>query len=465
MSSSREAALPTTLPAPVLLALPARILYGWMLFFLPFQAAFVIDIGATVRLSYVTGGLALLFALLSGRLRHPLRVAALKYALAFLGVLTLSTVFTFRAELQAIEVAGIRGSVLRPAIQILQMVLMMGFMYLTLNQNRFPKDVDRSVRWILAGAGLAILYGLYETLALARGLPYLDIRNALNTDFTRGFREQGISFEGFAVPRARATFMEPLNFANYLLFALPLAYVALRRLRGGWRILSWAVLLAGPIAFLLTNSRGALLAAGAAALSLLLLVRSLRVLVRGTTRAAVLVVALAIAGGVVFTRLVPGLSLPRVLAMFTSRVTIGLDDPARVISDEAWQTFLANPILGVGFGNLPFYMPISSLGGAFLVDAPNAYLRLLAETGVIGTLLYMAFLISLLWGIARVARAAPAGELRWMGGAIYFALVADSVQRLSFVGIATDTHLWVLFGLAIALIRLGRASAAAPAHG
>lgn len=465
MSSFREVALPTALPAPILLALPARILYGWMLFFLPFQAAFVIDIGATVRLSYVTGGLALLFALLSGRLRHPLRVAALKYALAFLGVLTFSTVFTFRAELQAIEVAGIRGSVLRPAIQILQMVLMMGLMYLTLNQNRSPKDVDRSVRWILAGAGLAILYGLYETIALARGLPYLDIRNALNTDFTRGFREQGISFEGFAVPRARSTFMEPLNFANYLLFTVPLAYVALRRLRGGWRILSWAVLLAGPVAFLLTNSRGALLAAAAAVLSLVVLVRKVRVLVRGTTRAVVLVLLLAVVGGVLFTRLVPGLGMAQVLAMFTSRVTVGLDDPARVISGEAWETFLANPILGVGFGNLPFYMTISSLGGAFLVDAPNAYLRLLAETGVIGTLLYMAFLLSLLWGIARVARGAPASALRSMGGAVYFSLVADSVQRLSFVGIATDAHLWVLFGLAIALTRLGRASAAAPAHG
>ncbi len=444
--------LPARMPAS-----PARLFYGFTLLTLSLQSAFVVDVGATIRVSYIVGVLAFVLALAAGRIQHPRRLRSLQYLIGFMVAVFVSTVLMTRADVPPIEIAGLRGSAWRPVIQDFQMLLMVSLLYLTMNLTRSPTELKRAQKWVIVGALFTIGYGIYEVVALARGLPYLDIRNALNTDFSLGYREQGISFEGFAIPRARATFMEPLNFANFTLFVMPLAFAALGTMRGGWRVAAWLALTAGAVTFLLTNSRGALIAAAAASVSLLAFVRGPRSFTRGLLKAAVIVLPLLVLGAIVLMRLVPGLGLGQVVDLFSRRVSVGFDDPGRVISSEAWAVFLAHPILGVGFGNLPFHLAVSSLDGSILVDAPNAYLRLLAETGVVGTAFYLMFLGSILVGLVRmVRRRAGAPDLQRFAGAIYFALLADSVQRFSFVGIATDAHLWVMLGLALAVIRMGR---------
>ena len=91
------------------------------------------------------------------------------------------------------------------------------------------------------------------------------------------------------------------------------------------------------------------------------------------------------------------------------------------------------------------------------MDAGGLYSRLLVEVGLIGTLLYLMFVVAILAGLAMVARRPTVDDdMRRYAGAVFFSIVADGVQRLSFVGIATDAHLWVMFGLGLALIELAR---------
>jgi len=92
-----------------------------------------------------------------------------------------------------------------------------------------------------------------------------------------------------------------------------------------------------------------------------------------------------------------------------------------------------------------------------VVDVPSLYLRLLAELGVVGLLAFLLFIGSVLWAFLKIRdRARFDATLFVFCTGLFSAVLGDLVQRASFVGIATDAYLWVLWGLAISIVRIVR---------
>lgn len=135
------------------------------------------------------------------------------------------------------------------------------------------------------------------------------------------------------------------------------------------------------------------------------------------------------------------------LRVDTTMLGIGEDD-YRVITSgrsyiwaEGWEIFQENPILGVGYGAFPIHF------SARTYDLPrddhNVYLGALVESGIIGGLLFLAFVISI--GV-KALRTGPWRHitLAWW---IAFAIV---------IGAATASHakeFWFAMGLTLFLVR------------
>ncbi len=125
--------------------------------------------------------------------------------------------------------------------------------------------------------------------------------------------------------------------------------------------------------------------------------------------------------------------------------------------EAAFRTFTMHPLLGVGLENAGFFfkehiIPIGYRlpeiidivnGGASLPNPRNLWIRLLAETGVVGFLLFTTWL--LLVGIAglKLWREHSGGVLGMIGFAGLLALVAQVVEGFSVDSFALP-QLWIL---------------------
>lgn len=141
---------------------------------------------------------------------------------------------------------------------------------------------------------------------------------------------------------------------------------------------------------------------------------------------------------------------------------LGLD--ARLIFNEAaYNTYQAHPFLGVGLGNYAFYFeemlpyrPLSNIpevilmitpepGRDRLVTAKNLYLRLLAETGIVGTAAFFAFLIANL-GCALFLWLSPRKLSRHWGTVSLCGFLAIALSAFTYDSFVIP-NLWVMLGI------------------
>jgi O-Antigen ligase len=138
-------------------------------------------------------------------------------------------------------------------------------------------------------------------------------------------------------------------------------------------------------------------------------------------------------------------------------------DARLVYAQAAFNTYLAYPVLGVGLGNYAFYFeemlpyrPIAEVpevllmitpepGRDRLITAKNLYLRLLAETGIVGAVTFLAFVIANL-GCALYLWLTRQKEWEYWGAASLCGLLAFSLSALTFDSFVIP-NMWVLFGL------------------
>ena len=109
--------------------------------------------------------------------------------------------------------------------------------------------------------------------------------------------------------------------------------------------------------------------------------------------AAGLVVVLAIA-------LVSWLGIGRALERFASYKTLEVSEGRRIeMLQGTWRIFLDHPIAGTGLGTLQDVFPLyeTIYDGLIVNHSHNDYAEVLAETGVIGGLCGLAFLVVLAW--------------------------------------------------------------------
>jgi O-antigen ligase len=299
---------------------------------------------------------------------------------------------------------------------------------------------------------------------------------AILTLIQAGTAAWGSDFAGFAhaKPEGGGAFraggpLDPNFFGQVLVATAMLAlYLALSARDRSGRAIGLAAFAACLAASAFTGSRGALVAAAAAFILVLLLAPVPRGLVAA-------IGALAVVAGLLF--LPPGLKarvgLPTSAAdsAQVAAVTKGSEGALRGRTSEnlaALRMFRDYPILGVGPGHFQLkYLDYSEEIGLdprlAPRDAHSLYLEALSETGIVGA----GALLIVLW---LALRGAWRARLRLAGGdallaeGIFVALLSFLVAGL-FLHVAYGRYLWIVIGFGLVAGNLARGTTGEPGPG
>jgi hypothetical protein len=203
--------------------------------------------------------------------RYPLRAlmerGPRRVVMALVGVIVAYELFrgAFSASPTAAvaQVAAVLSGAVLPAVAVLLVV-------------RTKKDLRWALRWLLVGAVVASIFGLYQLFAFYVGLP-------------QGIPYTGVGI-GTGIGRISAFDYEPAYFAYYLMLALG-AFITERRLSGrdvGW----WPLIAFGTILYLANVRALPLVAVAFGILLLIAFTRNRSLIARG---GIVLVAAVALA--------------------------------------------------------------------------------------------------------------------------------------------------------------------------
>jgi O-antigen ligase len=208
------------------------------------------------------------------------------------------------------------------------------------------------------------------------------------------------------------------------------------------------------VGFFATESRGGLVALGVATLTALVVARGQRARILGLVTAA--------ASGLT----VWALTNPGALARITDfgGGGNGREDQWTI----AWRIFKGHPLIGVGLNNFQTVEARYTLQPGrlahvhLLAEVPelvhNTYLQLLAETGVIGFVGFLAVIFGSLrcsWLAARRFDAIGQRSYANLSRAVLMGTVG-MLAALFFLSVGNDERLWVLFALGPVLLAVAR---------
>lgn len=125
-------------------------------------------------------------------------------------------------------------------------------------------------------------------------------------------------------------------------------------------------------------------------------------------------------------------------------------DPGRaILIQQAWRTFLQNPIGGVGLRGFRSESVGKLKAG---LTAHNLYVVLLAETGLVGFMLYMGWVLSAIWNFFQVFRFGSY-EYRRLSVLWLTVLVVILIRGLTASTLHYDKLFWAIGGISIAFRR------------
>ena len=256
--------------------------------------------------------------------------------------------------------------------------------------------------------------------------------------------------------RLRLLSFEPSMAANYLICVIPflIANLLIRR-----NSKNWFVLLLSLVLLLLTFSLGGTMALIAEGIVFLLLVRKTSVKAR-----ILAVVTLAIACTLTFP---PSQRLLE--AVVTRASSQDTSVQARSLEAEiAWNTYLMHPVVGVGIGNAPFYIPQAIPTSAmspynrkrtnpyiqgFAMSSNNMYLRIGSELGTLGLILFLLWHWRIWKVLRQTYRLSTAPDEGYVAAAFVAILVGTLVSYMGNSGF--DKKYWFfLFGMGVAWARI-----------
>ena len=346
---------------------------------------------------------------------------------------------------------------------------------------RKPEDLRFSLRWMYAGLALSLVWGSLQTIYVLHFNPrWFSLMNHL---------QRYISLRRLMEQRISGLTYEPNWFAEQITFlflpwllASVLSGYSVFRWRWRWftvelLLLAWSI----PILAFTYSRAGLMNLAGLGFLGLLFLrphapkreVKLSRSRV-WAQRGLEAVVILAVLAGLLRFAGSKNAFFARIWGYWRSfnQPTLSgyfeyLGFGARFIyGTAAYNTYSAYPVLGVGLGNFGFYFeemlpdrPLAPLPEVLRIITPEAgrnrlitakvfYLRLLAETGLVGIAAFAAFLIAIL-GCALYLWLSPDSEQKYWGRASILGLAGFLLAALSFDSFAIP-NMWVIFGLVTA---------------
>lgn len=417
----------------------------------------------------------LLYQIWTKRIPRPWN-GALTILLAFTLMALLSTVLG--ALLSPIELHGV-GFWDRALRAWITLVIGLSFFISAVWMNRNETDLKFSLKWLLAGMVLHMVWGGVQAVGLQVGLRG-ELNKIQNLFSIRGLpknkRIAGFAYEPSWLAGQLATLYIPW------LFAALLARYRLSRFK--W--LEVALLLCGLVILLLTYSRGGLfITVGAVVLTFTVAGSGVMKDLRGWYRAGFrrddgkgqwgriqasgsrIVVTLILIGAVITSGVF--LADKGYIAALWNTSEESLWDyaidaylgPRLAYVVAALDSFQSRPLTGVGLGASGFSiysnMPDWALSGVpeiarqlsplsnLYPNPKNFYIRLLAETGLPGFILYVSFLFTMLaYALKGLRRAEP--FWRFIGAAGFFSVVAVALQGISQDSFAMP-EMWVNLGI------------------
>ncbi len=465
---------------------PAWVVWLLLLITLPVTSFphFPLNLGDTLvrPLSLYPLGVLLLIdvlpALLSGW--RPPRMFGPAFAFAI--VVALVTAFNLLEPSLPFRGQEPLGRALRAAVTL---IVGFGFLLATLRMTRTRERLLNSVHGLLAGMGIATAWGLLQGSRILWGWPYYIHLNAV---------QRLISIRDLFPGRISGLTYEPSWFADQLLglalpflIAAPLTGYRLFTKRWPGRVIEWVFLGAALIALLLTYSRGGLVTLGVAVAmgGIILAADRWGGIVRRKRRAgegagpaprrwagagARLGIVLAVVIGLIALIRWFGLRNPY-FALLWTQLSLIRDPTAYLLLVGAgtrlallvasWSLFLQHPWVGVGLGQSGFDLLDNLPGWAYsrieevtflvaptsnLIPNPkNLWARLLAETGIIGTLPFVVFVLMVLIAALALMRQQDV-RARYLGTAGMMSWLAVVVQGFSLDSFALPT-MWLSFGI------------------
>jgi O-antigen ligase len=426
---------------------PIRYLMAALFLFLPFERIPSHSVaGVNLRINLFVGLALIIAAAVTVIRERRLAVSRIKLPLVFIGLFLLWNIFLIPFAVNrhhALEVVIFTAFTVGIAVSLV-----------VLFKERYTPTLLRA---LFGGALIVGLFGLYQYFGNVAGL----------SGAVTGLRSE-YSWQLFGFPRIQAASLEPLYFAAYLLLPISvLISLMLERVRRLPQIAFWFLLLLATCLFL-TVSRG-----GYAALAASLVILLGAHLYRRSTSGRRIIQALAIivVGFGLSFLLISKINKPsnapqhqRSAALnFTDQIeTTGLaggGDPRTRARRLALQLFKEHPLLGVGPGNFgPVVQPDLKSGWTIVNNEP---LELLAETGIIGFLLFAGFTVSLLVLLVQAIkdrRAQRRALLIGLGGYIIGTIVQYQTFSTLYIIVV-----WTALGLTLALLNRPPATAKAPA--
>lgn len=258
--------------------------------------------------------------------------------------------------------------------------------------------------------------------------------------------------EVMGVTRIQSTFIEPLYFANYLLVPtmISLFYVLKRIDKKGLKK-NLSFLLVFIITIILTFSKGAIASLGF--LLVCTLIFQIRQVFNKKNLPYLLVIVLFFIS--LFYSIFMALSSkPDIEKTYTNAVNVmmgGSITERQEAYGMAMDAFEQNKIVGIGVGNFgPYFSgyPTSAPDFGWPI-ANNQYLEILSETGILGLISFLLFLLSVFYFSIKAYLKTNDLFIKTVLIASSFALLGILVQYLTFSTLYI-MHIWVLFGIIFA---------------
>ncbi len=405
--------------------------------------------------------------------------------MAFIGVALGLTLLSL-----AYPVPPLRGQT--PSMRSLRafgtLLLGAGFFLVTVNRNRRRADLVTTFRALYLAFAIAFAWALAQAGTIFFGWPEYsrmnEIQRMISIRDMHTFRVTGFAYEPSWFADQLAVLVMPL-----LLAGLLSGYKVFGR--GRWGKLGEALLFIAGVAVLgLTYSRGGafsfVLSASLVSLGWLIARRQdvlrwfsgqgresrasglrFAVVVVKVVALGIVLAAAAVSLGWIFTRYdyftLLWTRIGRIdnLTLYIASIGAG---PRLALAQAGWQVFVEHPWLGVGLGQSGFYL-LDSIPNWAMDRSPeiarmlapisltfpnpkNLWVRLLAETGLVGTVFFVMFVLMVL--LAALYLAAKRDTLaRFAGLAGAMGSVAAILEGFSLDSFALPT-MWITLGIATA---------------
>ena len=401
---------------------------------------------------------------------------------AFLVVAMISSIAAFSSDLDAFRGVTMSSRFVR---NVVTLGLGLAFYLTVALLPETWEDLRFSLRWLYAGFVLALLWGTIQ-------IPYVIHYSPIYFNWIN--RLQGfISTRKLFTTRISGLTYEPKWFAEQIcLLLIPwlLGAILSRRSIFAWRYkwitVEWILLFWSVVVLVFTYSRTGLFLLAILVLLGYFLFRfyTQEKLVKkkkppkSVTRRILEIFAVIV--GLVVVLVVIGAQNPyfsRLWRYWTEAKTRNRSyleyiafEQRFVYWQTAFRTYEANPVIGVGLGNYAFYFDemlpdqpwfqqkeiirqiTPAEGRDRLITPKNLYARLLAETGLLGTVTFTTFIFAIL-GCILLLLFSKFPDQRYWGMSAALAMVVFVITVFSFDSFALP-NMWVFFGLTTAAAHL-----------